>query len=235
MCTGHRDAGTSSRSSRWNNEARQTPIFVPHRTVCHQYVIRWIVCWLTTSLVLLTYYNLHSNGYFAGEPWLFPSTCAGRERFGIKVFAGWKSFCHQTNSVKAVKETQTIDPTSGLASSFLHTAPDSWWGIAPFMPALWHQYVNCKLALIFVSWRQNHRNATNGICCQVAFWKHSLTDCCCAGLVAKCSILRANKRQNSSIAYVVFWWFWTSQLAISMIFMTPVLDDLHHCLLTFSS
>jgi len=33
-------------------------------------------------------------------------------------------FHHQTNSVKALKETQSTNPNQGQASSFLHPAPD---------------------------------------------------------------------------------------------------------------
>lgn len=68
-------------------------------------------------------------------------------------------FCHQTNDVKALKETQNTDsnPVSGLmASSFLHPLPNSWWKalLSLCWVSIW-QYQLSMADTKIISWEGN--------------------------------------------------------------------------------
>lgn len=82
---------------------------------------------------------LRFKGFFAGECGLAGSTLV----FFLHLF--WeRTFlralcpsCHPTNIVKALKETQSTDPTSGFAFCIALSLTSDGRGVAPFTPAVW--------------------------------------------------------------------------------------------------
>jgi len=85
--------------------------------------------------------------------------------------------CHPTNSV-ILKETQSTDPNSGLASFFLHPWQDSWWRRSCFLLlAVWCQYddIYTSCNCIGIKFGQELTSETDGRsvpqCCHDCLWR----------------------------------------------------------------
>ena len=120
----------------------------------------------TTQAAFVVIRNIHLrfNDHFPDEPRL-ASYCTVfllhlfcRRTFGISgtdySWAGCPS-CHQTNSVKTLKEAHSTDPTSGLASSTLLNV----FNVCRFLPISQQlfiftilQYVDGKLSAVAIYW-----------------------------------------------------------------------------------